>query len=160
MGGRLFVRALVAFLALPGVVAVVVPGFLLRPDDVLAHPAGIVALALGTWLLLWCVRDFYVAGRGTLAPWSPPAHLVQVGLYRFSRNPMYLAVLLVLVGWALMYRTVALWTYAGTVAVAFHVRVVWHEEPFLARTHGAAWFSYQASVPRWIGRRRRINHLG
>ena len=44
----------------------------------------------GIGLLLWCVREFYVRGKGTLAPWDPPRHLVASGLYRISRNPMYL----------------------------------------------------------------------
>jgi protein-S-isoprenylcysteine O-methyltransferase Ste14 len=52
-------------------------------------------------VLLWCVRDFYVSGRGTLAPWDPPKHLVVVGLYRFTRNPMYIGVLMVVGGWGL-----------------------------------------------------------
>jgi protein-S-isoprenylcysteine O-methyltransferase Ste14 len=146
----LFVRAVVAFLALPGVVAILIPGLLLRPRGAGQSTTGLIVLATGLLLLLWCVRDFYVAGRGTLAPWSPPERLVQVGLYRRSRNPMYVAVLLMLVGWALSYRTTALWTYAGAVAVLFHLRVLLHEEPFLARTHGRAWTDYKLAVPRWL----------
>ena len=51
-------------------------------------------LLVGSIGLLWCVRDFYVRGRGTLAPWAPPEHLVVIGLYRFTRNPMYIAIVL------------------------------------------------------------------
>jgi protein-S-isoprenylcysteine O-methyltransferase Ste14 len=131
-------------------VAIFIPGLLLRPPGEHQGMTGLVVLAIGLLLLLWCVRDFYVAGRGTLAPWSPPERLVQVGLYRRSRNPMYVAVLLMLVGWALTYRTAALWTYAAVIAVLFHLRVLLHEEPFLARTHGSAWTDYKASVPRWL----------
>jgi protein-S-isoprenylcysteine O-methyltransferase Ste14 len=106
------------------------------------------------FLLLWCVRDFYVAGKGTLAPWSPPQHLVVKGLYRLSRNPMYIAVLLVISGWALGFHSRALALYALGVLVAFHLRVIINEERFLARTHGVEWVRYKASVPRWLGRRR------
>jgi protein-S-isoprenylcysteine O-methyltransferase Ste14 len=81
-------RAVVAFLALPGVVAFAAPLWLARGDPG-AHAfraRGLPLVALGTFLLLWCVRDFYVAGKGTLAPRAPPKHLVVVGLYRWSRN--------------------------------------------------------------------------
>ena len=73
----LFWRALTAFLALPGMVAFVVP-FLLRPPNARIHSMGLVPLVLGTFLLLWCVRDFYVAGRGSLAPWAPPVRMTKL----------------------------------------------------------------------------------
>lgn len=149
----LLARALLAFLALPGVVAFAVPVAWRwwGGAPTLAHPLGLLALGLGTLGLLWCVRDFYVAGRGTLAPWSPPRALVVIGLYRVSRNPMYVAVTLILVGWALAFAAQGLALYAGGVAVAFHLRVVLGEEPWLARRHGDAWVRYAARVPRWLG---------
>jgi protein-S-isoprenylcysteine O-methyltransferase Ste14 len=100
--------------------------------------------------LLWCVRDFYVAGKGTLAPWDPPRHLVVAGLYRYTRNPMYVAVTLLLIGWAWTFAASGLLFYAAGVALAFHLRVVFGEEPWLARTHGDAWRDYAARVPRWF----------
>jgi protein-S-isoprenylcysteine O-methyltransferase Ste14 len=151
---NLFWRALIAFLLLPGMVAFVVP-WLLRPPATEVHVAGLPVLALGVVLLLWCVRDFYVAGRGSLAPWAPPRNLVVVGLYRWSRNPMYIAVLTMLCGWAITFESRGLWIYAAAIAVAFHLRVVFGEEPWLARTHGQAWADYRASVSRWFGVRRR-----
>jgi protein-S-isoprenylcysteine O-methyltransferase Ste14 len=105
-------------------------------------------------LLLWCVRAFYIYGRGTLAPWDPPQELVATGVYRLSRNPMYVAVVLVLWGWALSFRSRSLAIYAFGVMVAFHLRVVFGEEPWLARTHGESWVRYKAQVPRWLGVRR------
>jgi protein-S-isoprenylcysteine O-methyltransferase Ste14 len=107
-------------------------------------------LIAGFLLLLWCVRDFYVTGKGTLAPWSPPRNLVTVGLYRFSRNPMYVAVALMLAGWTVSAWSSSLAIYTCFVIVAFHLRVVFGEEPWLARTHGAAWDEYKARVPRWL----------
>lgn len=105
-------------------------------------------------LLLWCVRDFYVTGRGTLAPWAPPRQLVVAGPYRYSRNPMYVAVVLILVGWSVAFGSIALGVYALAIALAFHVRVVFGEEPWLARTHGEKWTRYCRQVPRWLGARR------
>jgi protein-S-isoprenylcysteine O-methyltransferase Ste14 len=72
------------------------------------------------------------------------------GLYRLSRNPMYIAVTLVLWGWALGFRSWPLTIYAIAVMAAFHLRVVFSEEPWLARTHGETWTNYRAHVPRWL----------
>src|SRR5687768_10072755 len=152
----MFLRALLAFLALPGVVAYLVP-LLLAPDaprDGVWRWIGVLLVAAGSALLLWCVREFYVAGRGTLAPWSPPRELVVSGLYRFSRNPMYVAVLLILFGWALLFRSRPLANYAVLMALVFAVRVRLFEEPFLSQTHGERWVAYRSRVPRWFGRRR------
>jgi protein-S-isoprenylcysteine O-methyltransferase Ste14 len=85
----LLTRALVAFLVLPGVVAVAVPFALAagnQPNPRTYVLAGALFL-LGGVLLGWCVREFYVAGRGTLAPWAPPQHLVISGPYRFVEHP-------------------------------------------------------------------------
>jgi protein-S-isoprenylcysteine O-methyltransferase Ste14 len=111
---------------------------------------GLVPVALGTFGLLWCARDFYVSGKGTLAPWAPPQDLVIVGLYRYSRNPMYVCVALILLGWAISFGSAGLLIYALAVVVAFHLRVVFGEEPWLARTHGAAWQQYTRRVRRWF----------
>ena len=147
---RRFWPAVIAFLALPGTVAFLVP-WLLRPVGGRLNVVGLPLVIAGIGLLLWCVRDFYVAGRGTLAPWAPPEHLVVIGLYRLSRNPMYIAVLTILCGWAATFGSQTLLIYVAFIAVAFHLRVVLGEEPWLARTHGAQWTAYRAHVPRWVG---------
>lgn len=148
----MFARALFAFLALPGIVAFAVPIWWLvsTSHTELAQPLGLLPLLAGCAGLLWCVRDFYVYGEGTLAPWSPPRHLVVAGLYRYSRNPMYVSVLLILLGWASSFDVRGVYGYAIMVALAFHLRVVLGEEPWLARTHGAAWDDYVRRVRRWL----------
>jgi len=147
----MFTRAVIAFLALPGVVAFLVPGTWVWLARLPLHwPAGMILVVLGTTSLLWCVRDFYVAGKGTLAPWAPPQELVVVGLYRHSRNPMYVAVALILLGWAAAFLSYGLFVYALAVMAAFHLRVVFGEEPWLARTHGSAWQQYTRRVRRWL----------
>jgi protein-S-isoprenylcysteine O-methyltransferase Ste14 len=147
----LFARALVAFLVLPGVVAFLVPLLLLEPGTTaFSNRWGVVPLGVGIVLLLACVREFYVAGRGTLAPWAPPTTLVATGPYRWSRNPMYVAVFLILSGWAIGFRSWPLALYAVTVLVAFHLRIVLHEEPWLARTFGDVWIQYRTRVSRWL----------
>jgi protein-S-isoprenylcysteine O-methyltransferase Ste14 len=147
----LFLRALIAFLALPGMVAFVLPAMLVpsiraRP----IHFEGVVLFAVGVVVLLRCVRDFYVAGKGTLAPWDPPRRLVTVGLYRYTRNPMYVGVLLILIGWSATFRLRSLVIYTIAVATLFHLRVLLYEEPWLARTFRDEWPQYRSRVPRWL----------
>jgi protein-S-isoprenylcysteine O-methyltransferase Ste14 len=147
----MFARALFAFLALPGIVAFLIPIWFIRGDgNRLVQPVGLIVMALGTGLLLWCVRDFYVAGKGTLAPWSPPKNLVVVGLYRWSRNPMYVAVVTILLGWALAFGSRDIGWYALFMAFVFLVRVMVFEEPWLERTHGQPFRDYRARVRRWL----------
>jgi protein-S-isoprenylcysteine O-methyltransferase Ste14 len=151
----LFLRALLAFLMLPAVVGFMVPWWIAAADRSRTGGwwvGGLVAAA-GLVVLLWCVRDFYVSGKGTLAPWDPPKRLVIVGLYRFMRNPMYVGVLTLVAGWSLLAGSAWLAAYGAALAVGFHLRVIWAEEPWLARQFGADWAAYAAAVPRWWPRR-------
>lgn len=150
-------RAILAFVALPFIVAGVIPFAFFWPNS--RHlPYGIPVIALGLALLVWCVREFYTAGKGTLAPWDPPRHLVTTGPYRHSRNPMYVAVLTILLGWAVtldLTRYAAPAQYAAFMAIVFHLRVVLFEERWAAERFGAEWREYSSRVPRWIPLRRR-----
>ena len=148
----MFLRAVIAFLVLPGVVAILVPvaSLWLGKHTQVVQPFGLVPLVAGFMGLLWCVRDFYVSGKGTLAPWAPPSELVSVGLYRYSRNPMYVCVTTALVGWGVSFGSTGLLIYAACVLVAFHLRVVLGEEPWLASTYSSRWEEYKQRVPRWL----------
>ena len=84
-----------------------------------------------------------------MVPWAPPQNLVVIGLYRYSRNPMYVCVALILLGWAVAFALPGLWIYLLCVVTAFQLRVVYGEEPWLARTHGEAWWNYAGRVRRW-----------
>jgi protein-S-isoprenylcysteine O-methyltransferase Ste14 len=150
----MFIRALVAFLALPGVVAGLLP-VLIASGDTKRHDGSAIGfgfLAVGVVLLFWCVRDFYVLGKGTLAPWDPPKRLVVVGLYRFVRNPMYVAVLTVVLGWTLVFGCTWLAFYLVALAIGFHLRVLFYEEPRLRQQFATQWSAYSAAVPRWLPR--------
>jgi len=120
------------------------------PRPIRYRIAGSLVLTLGTVLLLWCVREFYVAGRGTLAPWDPPQHLVTTGPYRWSRNPMYLAVITILAGWCTLSASRTLLIYSVAVLCGFWLRVVLVEEPWAARRFADDWQAYRARVPRWL----------
>ena len=160
----MFIRALMAFLILPCVVAGLIPMLLAYLDPWRGHGfhfSGISVMGLGLLVLLWCVRDFYVSGRGTLAPWDPPKHIVIVGLYRFSRNPMYIGVLTLIGGWVLHAGSPLLVCYLLLSAIVFHLRVIRYEEPWLSKTFGIEWTSYCAITPRWLpgfGVKRQLPH--
>lgn len=148
----LFLRALLALLILPGTFAGLIPAWIVVNDQWRNQGswAGVVPLVAGITILLWCVRDFYVAGKGTLAPWEPPKRLVIVGLYRFVRNPMYVGILILLLGWSWWAGSWMLFCYALLFAVAFHLRVVLHEEPRLKAQFGDDWNAYATAVRRWL----------
>jgi protein-S-isoprenylcysteine O-methyltransferase Ste14 len=151
----LFARALLAFLVLPGVFAFVVPWWIVGNDPGRGNGWPIVGIPIalvGFGTLLWCVRDFYVAGKGTLAPWDPPRRLVVVGLYRYMRNPMYVGVLTLVLGWSIAAGSSRLAWYCAALAVGFHLRVILYEEPRLAELFGEETARYRAAVPRWLPR--------
>ena len=150
----MFLRALLAFLVLPGVVAFVMPPLLAAIDPWrrgVLLPGALVML-LGVVLVCWCVRDFYVSGKGTLAPWDPPAKLVVIGLYRYVRNPMYVGVVTLVLGWSVLFTSPVLMCYALILAVGFHIRVLTYEEPWLESQFGSEWRRYRSEVGRWFPR--------
>jgi protein-S-isoprenylcysteine O-methyltransferase Ste14 len=148
----MLIRAITAFIALPGVVAFAVPITIgISSGHAPRFPLlAAVPVLLGTLLLLWSVREFYVAGRGTLAPWSPPKHLVVSGPYRRTRNPMYVAVLTILAGWCILFRSRTLVAYAVLALCAIELRVRLGEEQWAARRFGAEWDAYRTRTPRWL----------
>jgi protein-S-isoprenylcysteine O-methyltransferase Ste14 len=153
-GGQVFKRALLAFLALPGMVALLAPVGIVVFDPWRGKIwlIGLFVLLAGLGILIWCVRDFYVVGKGTLAPWCPPENLVIVGLYRYVRNPMYIGVIVLVAGWALLFLSPLVAGYLILLALAFHIRVVRYEEPWLESRFGTAWRAYCNQVPRWLPR--------
>lgn len=150
----LLLRAVLSFLALPGVVAIALPPVITSVDPFrrAGFQVGLVPLIAGFAVLLWCVRDFYVVGRGTLAPWDPPGRLVTVGLYRFVRNPMYVGIVMALAGWSVAAGSPLLGVYLAVLSVAFLLRVHLYEEPRCGRQFGEEWERYAAAVPGWVPR--------
>lgn len=149
----------VVFLVLaPGVVAGVIPWLLTRweVDKALWIPlrlAGGVILASSVGVLLHAFTRFVVEGIGTPAPVAPTERLVIGGLYRYVRNPMYLAVVGAIVGQALLLGRVELMIYAGVIQLIFVAFVHWYEEPTLAEQFGDRYQAYRRAVPGWWPRR-------
>jgi len=146
----------------PGTVTVWLPLFLLYPDirhrpiaDMGTAVAGLALMVIGASGYFWCALDFAFVGKGTPAPIDMPKVLVVRGPYEFTRNPMYISVLLVLAGESVFFRSARLLEYAAIVAIGFHLFVLLQEEPALRRKMGAAYEQYTQDVPRWIPRLRR-----
>ena len=159
----LFIRTLVFTLIGPGSIIVIIPWLLLSSsvnfplETGRLRLLGLVAIVLGALLYFWCAWDFALSGRGTPAPWDPPQRLVSRRLYSKMRNPIFVGIILVLVGEAIVFQSGALLTYAALMWLGFHLRVVYFEEPTLRRKFGAVYEEYCNTVPRWIpGRKRSI----
>ena len=113
---------------------------------------GLVAVALGTALLLTCIWEFARSGRGTLSPVDPPQELVVRGLYRYVRNPMYLSVTLIVLGEVLLSGSRGLLLYWAIWFVGVNLFVMGYEEPTLRRRFGESYENYRREVGRWIPR--------
>jgi len=148
-----------AFLAVPGFVAGLAPywvsGWNLRPPLLgvgAVRYLGGVLIGLGLASLLECFARFALKGLGTPAPGFLPQHLVVSGFYRRVRNPMYVAVLAIILGQALLLGSVALLEYGAFVWLMFHLFVLVYEEPTLRGAFGSDYEAFRAAVPRWIPR--------
>ena len=152
---RLTLKNLLFTFVVPGTVGVYLPLILSRgrmPTSGLMLALATVLFAIGSSIYAWCVFDFGSFGRGTPAPIDPPKKLVTRGLYRYSRNPMYVGVLTVVFGWAILYRSRGVAVYALVIALCFYSFVVFFEEPILRKRFGAEYERYCGEVPRWLGR--------
>ena len=116
--------------------------------------AGLLLVTLGATGYFWCAGDFVFAGQGTPAPIDHPKVLVTRGLYRYVRNPMYISVLLVLLGECILFRSWALLRYTSFWFAIVFFFVFLYEEPTLRHKFGASYEEYCRTVPRWFPRRR------
>jgi len=160
-----FFRHILSILLLPVIVVLVVPWWLLNtfstvdigwdPRLPFVGPAWLVAaacLVIGLILFGWCVNQFARVGQGTLAPWDPTRNLVAVGPYQYVRNPMITAVVLLLIGQALLWGSWTIGLWAAIVLVVNHIYFVFSEEPGLEKRFGEPYRLYKANVPRWLPR--------
>ncbi len=143
----------------PGIVDGLVPWWLTRwragaGASAGARVLGALVVAAGVAVLLDAFVRFARIGRGTPSPTHPTERLVVSGLYRHTRNPMYLAVVALIAGQALLLwrRELLVYALGAALAVALWVRL--YEEPTLRRRFGAEYERYLSAVPRWWVRRR------
>ena len=159
----LLLKNLLFTILVPGTVAVYIPlqalGGLVR---IRAMPwravqyLSLIPVVLGVALYAWCVWNFAVVGRGTPAPVDAPKVLVTLGPYRHLRNPMYLGVLLVVLGEALLASSRSILLYSGILSLFFQLFVLLVEEPVLRRQFGTSYEDYCTAVRRWVPGRRGV----
>lgn len=154
----LWLRVVSFTLILPGLILVYAPYFLIiSPRRVAAGwPPGasrvpaLVPIAIGVAVYAACAWRFATEGLGTPAPYDPPRRLVTGGLYRWSRNPMYVGITLALLGEAWLFASPSQAVYAAMVALAFHLRVTLYEEPRLQELYGDEYAWLRERVRRWL----------
>ena len=157
----LWLRGLLFTLLVPGVIAVYLPSLIIGSHLRQKGPwqLGWMLVAGGSAIYFRCLLSFLFA-NGTPAIFftrhlqsiigREPPTLVRGDLYRFSRNPMYLGVVLVILGQALLYASGLLAAYCITVFVLFHLVIVFIEEPHLKARDPKSSEQYRCEVPRWF----------
>jgi protein-S-isoprenylcysteine O-methyltransferase Ste14 len=147
------------FVVAPAVMAGLIPwwitGWRFRPaylDLELTRAVGVVLIIAGLPGLVDSFSRFALQGLGTPVPIAPPQRLVVTGLYRYVRNPMYVAVIVIILGQALLFADWRLILCGALFWLAAHVYVVAYEEPTLRRKFGVQYAAFCANVPRWIPR--------
>ena len=112
---------------------------------------------IGTLIIIWCSVDMVRRGRGTPAHFDPPKKLVITGLYCYVRNPVYLGALLVQLGYVAWFGSGIMISYFLFFILAYHILIVFVEEPILRKKFSAAYDEYSRNVPRWIPRLYQVN---
>lgn len=112
---------------------------------------GIIPIAMGIIIYFWCSSSFVFIGKGTPVPFTPTKKLIVTGLYRFIRNPMYIAAVSLLTGEALLFQSIGILIYCLIMFGILNVHV-FMEETFLASKFGLEYENYRRQVPRWIPR--------
>jgi protein-S-isoprenylcysteine O-methyltransferase Ste14 len=149
----LFLKNLLFTVFVPGIVAGYMPYFLTRNQVAysgMSKTIAFIAFLIGSSIYLWCVWNFATFGRGTPAPIDAPKKLVVRGLYRYTRNPMYLGVLTTIIGWSILYHSLNVFLYALLVAFIFNLMIFFYEEPHLREIFGDEYKAYCSRVARWI----------
>ena len=149
-------KTIIFTLIVPGTFAVLIPYLLVSKFDsgnlsnyLLFSVAGIFLLCIGVGIYLWCAWEFARA-QGTPAPIDPPKELVVKGLYKFTRNPMYVGVICILLGESLFFGSPAILLYLGSMFIVFQAFIMLYEEKTLTRKFGDGYRKYCESVPRWF----------
>ena len=151
----LALRNLLFTIVVPGAGGGYVPWLILTRHGALPTPVAwyaVAVIAVGVLLYSWCVWVFSTVGRGTPGVWDAPRRVVTAGPYRWVRNPIYIAAVVIVSGEAWLFGSAALAVYAAGLAISFHLLVTCYEEPRLRARFGAPYEAYLGTVRRWIPR--------
>ena len=153
----LLLRSLFFTFLLPGTVAVLIPYWLVSSTVRVRsirwfQYLGLPLILIGAAGLLGCIWQFFSEGHGTLAPIDAPKELVVRGLYKYVRNPMYVSVVTILVGEAIVFGSSAIIIEAVIFIALAYLFVVFYEEPSLRRRFGESYEKYSYRVGRWVPR--------
>jgi len=135
------------------------------PNDIISSPnhtllfdigvfryVGIVPIVVGVVIYFWCSSIFVFIGKSTPYPFDQTKKILITGLYRFVRNPMYIAGILVLIGEVMLFQSKGLFIYCLAMFGVINLYVPFVEEPHLLKKFGGTYKQYRKSVPRWIPR--------
>ncbi len=159
------VRLLIFTILIPGFVTGYIPYILSGGTQYIdlgyLKYAGLLSVFTGILFYLRSAKSFLLNGKGTPAIWftkklkfligEEPFEMVSTGLYKYSRNPMYLGIILIIIGEAVYFESENILIYSILLAVFFHLVVVFLEEPHLKRKFGAEYNEYLGKTPRWFG---------
>jgi protein-S-isoprenylcysteine O-methyltransferase Ste14 len=137
---------------LASIIAMLLLHFLLPVARIIAAPwnlSGIVILIAGVAVNIMADNLFHKVGT-TVRPFEESTTLVTAGLYRFSRNPMYLGFVFILIGAAIVCGSLTPFLVTILFAVLMDREFIAHEEKILARKFGSAWQEYEAKTRRWL----------
>lgn len=157
----LFLETIIFTIIVPGTVTVVIPSVILGPEGrilprpwVLSQFVALIPLTVGAAIYFRCLWEFAARGRGIPLPIDHPKQLVVTGLYRYVRNPMYVGVLILLLGEVMLFRSANLLIYTAGWFGFVHLNVVLWEERLLRHKFGDSYLRYRGAVRRWIPGRK------
>ncbi|HEX5111683.1 MAG TPA: isoprenylcysteine carboxylmethyltransferase family protein, partial [Saprospiraceae bacterium] len=154
----LLLRNLIFTILQPGLVAGLFPYLILgsRVKQIFSQYFGLpqyfgsIIFFIGLIIMIKTILQFALEGEGTLSPADPTRRLVVRGLYQYSRNPMYIGVMAMLIGEAVFFEGGGLWLYLLFVGIAFNIFILLVEEPRLKRDFGEEYEQYKQKVRRWL----------
>jgi len=153
----LWIATIAGMIAVPVIPEIVIPWLIVAAT--LPHPLGhfgtlqligLLFVLTGTFLEIWVVFAFFKWGQGTPAPYNPPLKFVTEGLYKYTRNPMYLGAVLIWMGEALYFFSLWLLVFGAFMTLVLHLFLILYEEPNLAKRFGRSYLDYCERTPRWL----------